>query len=441
MKKQPSKWLRIAIVRKGIAALSGALFFVTLFLFLYFHVERIHTKDELSISKSYTTFQSEVTQMIERNIYLLQGYLSYIETQDLTEKEMNDYLAHLTMEDMGLIRNVSVLQDTTIIFVYPKEENQTAIGKDLAKVAEQRKGVLEVKNSRRLLLFGPQKLVQGGEGFIVRIPIIRHKEDYWGQLSLVLESAEFKKRIEDAARRNNLRVCITSSETGKIIYDELEGDKEEALSFVMHKDYLDWTVRVIPRYGWSDYKVFLAKMLFLNLMLSLGVAFGVYWNMNQKQRFIQLASRDFLTGLFNRHHLDLVQEQWVGSGKNRVFGIIMVDLNAFKSINDTYGHKIGDYVLRYTAHQIVSIAGAKDLVFRIGGDEFLIIVPDATTSDEMKHYEERIKKAFESPFREGEIVLQVSPALGSALYPLNGHSLDEVMSVADMYMYENKRKR
>ncbi len=441
MRRQLSNRLCLNIIKKIAAVLSGALVFAILFGFFYMQVDRLRKTEQLALSKTYTAFQSEMTQMIERNIFLLQGYLSYIETQNLTEKETSAYLAHLAMEDMRLIRSVSVLQDTTITFVYPKEGNESAIGTDLATVEKQKDDVLDVKQNHRLKLYGPQDLVQGGEGFIVRIPIMRHEDEYWGQLSLVMDADEFRKRIHSAAFDNNLKVSIINNENEQLIYNGIQEDKRQSLSFEMKNDYLNWTVCIVPKDGWPKHRALWMNAVLFSLFMSLVVTSFVYWNMYQKQRFKQLASRDFLTGLYNRHHLDLVQEQWSSSGKGTGYGIIMLDLNAFKSINDTYGHKIGDYVLRHTANQLMSIFESKDMVFRIGGDEFLVVIPEIEGPYAMEKYEQLIKKTFKQPFREGAIVLDVTPAIGSAIYPINGDSLDEVMSVADVHMYEDKRKR
>ena len=150
------------------------------------------------------------------------------------------------------------------------------------------------------------------------------------------------------------------------------------------------------------------------------------------------ATHDPLTGLFNRTAL----EQLFKYEKNRadVLGrkvaFLFIDLDNFKSVNDRYGHAEGDRVLREIARIIRESIRGSDIAVRIGGDEFLIILPNSDVKAS-KSVGERIRKVIEETFRG----YKISASYGISIYPDEGKSLEELIDLADKRMYEMKKNR
>ncbi|HHX62175.1 MAG TPA: diguanylate cyclase [Epulopiscium sp.] len=156
----------------------------------------------------------------------------------------------------------------------------------------------------------------------------------------------------------------------------------------------------------------------------------------------QVANRDTLTGIPNRRRfLKTLSNIIEDSEKNsRDFGLIFMDLNGFKEVNDELGHGTGDKVLIETAHRLQSLLKANDLVARLGGDEFVMLV---TFDDKKEIYErsEMIQEFISKPIHLGEVVCQISVATGISVYSENTSNMEDMIHSADLAMYEHKRHK
>ena len=122
-------------------------------------------------------------------------------------------------------------------------------------------------------------------------------------------------------------------------------------------------------------------------------------------------------------------------------GVLFIDLDGFKQINDRYGHPVGDAVLRTAAQRLKDCARSSDLVARLGGDEFVIVCNDLRKPDDVKILMERIEQAMLKPIELDQHPLKVGASTGLALYPENGHTAESLLAAADEAMYRNKAQR
>jgi diguanylate cyclase (GGDEF)-like protein len=154
------------------------------------------------------------------------------------------------------------------------------------------------------------------------------------------------------------------------------------------------------------------------------------------------ASHDPLTGLLNRvgfrHHIDRILD--TARPAHGQVGLLFVDLDDFKHVNDAHGHDAGDEVIRKAAHRLESIARAGDGVARLGGDEFAVILADVGDHEQLRAAEARVRAAFREPFMLGEIVLSVGASVGGGVWPEDGQTVNELVSYADAAMYEDKAR-
>jgi two-component system, cell cycle response regulator len=152
------------------------------------------------------------------------------------------------------------------------------------------------------------------------------------------------------------------------------------------------------------------------------------------------ATHDALTGLWSRGatlHL-LATELQRGARAKSSTGILMVDLDHFKSVNDTYGHLVGDEVLKETAHRISQAVRSYDFVGRYGGEEFLAILTSCTT-DDLRTVAERIRGAVaDTPIIAKPPTIQATVSIGAVVASNQAHDL-EFLAIADSALYEAKR--
>jgi diguanylate cyclase (GGDEF)-like protein len=154
------------------------------------------------------------------------------------------------------------------------------------------------------------------------------------------------------------------------------------------------------------------------------------------------ADHDALTGLLNRvgfrQHIDRVLDPGT-RGPGRA-GLLFVDLDDFKAVNDAYGHEAGDELIRKTAHRLESSIRAGDAVARLGGDEFVVVLADVGDRDELRAASTRLRAAFRDDFTLEGVAISVDISIGAGLWPDDGRTVNELLSHADAAMYEDKAK-
>jgi diguanylate cyclase (GGDEF)-like protein len=155
----------------------------------------------------------------------------------------------------------------------------------------------------------------------------------------------------------------------------------------------------------------------------------------------KLAFRDFLTGLPNRYYTEHKVQQALQDRAHfgRNYGLLMIDLDDFKQINDTYGHNAGDLVLKQVAQELTRGLRSADIVGRWGGEEFLLLAAD-TSPESLAELAERCRALIANAVVEWQgSVLQTSPSVGATLLRKDEDSSTAV-DRADKLMYQSKRK-
>jgi diguanylate cyclase (GGDEF)-like protein/hemerythrin-like metal-binding protein len=157
-------------------------------------------------------------------------------------------------------------------------------------------------------------------------------------------------------------------------------------------------------------------------------------------RLNYLAFSDGLTGLPNRMlFLDRLRQSLGASRRSGVgFALLALDLDGFKSINDSYGHEAGDQVLRVAAEMLRSCCREVDTAARIGGDEFALILPGISDPDEAARVANRLIVAVGEPIAIDGDSCSVGASVGIALYPRHGRDIETLVRVADAAMYASK---
>ena len=157
---------------------------------------------------------------------------------------------------------------------------------------------------------------------------------------------------------------------------------------------------------------------------------------NQKHKLKNMANTDQLTGLYNtRHFITVLNEM---AENNQSFAVYYMDLNKFKSVNDNFGHAVGDKVLIETGRRITNFLGKGDAAFRIGGDEFTIILSSDKENNSYEKMKTSLEKAFESPFIIDTLTLNVTASCGYARYPQDTNDIEKLLQTADQNMYQEK---
>lgn len=161
----------------------------------------------------------------------------------------------------------------------------------------------------------------------------------------------------------------------------------------------------------------------------------------REQALQAIACRDDLTGVLNRRGLHREMRLAEGRENRRradVFGLVIVDLDGFKALNDSHGHAFGDAVLRSVAGRLAASLRGDDAVARWGGDEFVVILHGIADPADLEAATSKLERALRPPHPVGASEHRVRVSIGAALYPAHGADFDSVFAAADKALYAAK---
>ncbi|SDL01371.1 bifunctional diguanylate cyclase/phosphodiesterase [Natronincola ferrireducens] len=185
--------------------------------------------------------------------------------------------------------------------------------------------------------------------------------------------------------------------------------------------------------------IFLDKNI-LSRLLSISKEIEEGEKIQEEMRY--LAYHDYLTGLPNRLLLTdrLKQAIHISKRTERIIGVIFLDLDAFKIVNDSIGHDQGDELLKEVAQRLTDTLRKADTVCRMGGDEFLIIIQNLTNVNDLERIVKKIMHIFSYPFKLKEQNFYVTASAGVAIFPEDGEDVEMLIKNADIAMYKAKEK-
>ena len=159
-----------------------------------------------------------------------------------------------------------------------------------------------------------------------------------------------------------------------------------------------------------------------------------------EEKLAEMATRDFLTGLPNRVLLNDRFQLAVAEAHRagQLLAVMSLDLDRFKLVNDTMGHNAGDELLRCVASRLISTLRSTDTVARIGGDEFLLLIPKIHNTENAVSIANKIIRSFEKPFAINGGSLLTSVSIGLSIFPDNGKDLETLMHKSDSALYSAK---
>jgi diguanylate cyclase (GGDEF)-like protein len=204
--------------------------------------------------------------------------------------------------------------------------------------------------------------------------------------------------------------------------------------FLFLRNFGYFPVNWVTEYGLQ------AGTMFEMLVLSLGLAERIADIRREREEARRAAAVDPLTGLANRAHLEAALPQILARARNagnRV-GVLWIDLDDLKPINDRHGHAAGDTLLRRVAQRMREVVRAHDLVARVGGDEFVIVAEARERDDDYSALAARLNEAIARPIDHGLTTFSVSASIGIAVFPVHAETESGLLMRADRAMYEAK---
>jgi len=161
---------------------------------------------------------------------------------------------------------------------------------------------------------------------------------------------------------------------------------------------------------------------------------------DNQQRLDRMAHHDQLTGLPNRHYLATFLPEAINEARaaNQMLGVVFLDLDRFKHINDTRGHETGDKLLQEVAQRLKACVRDSDVVIRMGGDEFVVVFRNVKSYDEVTQGAKRINDCLNKSIVIDQHPLQTTGSVGVSLFPRDGADMGELLKHSDTAMYQAK---
>lgn len=276
--------------------------------------------------------------------------------------------------------------------------------------------------------------VEGGDGRAVRL----QKIDAPDAAALVEQAAQIWRPM-----RKSVLPRIADDEPLPPEVLDLAGDRMLATNLPL----LDLMNRLTSRlessradiFWWFEFFVFMTALgVFALIVRQLKRSASVA--AEESQHFEGLATRDPLTGLFNRREFRAALErEFASAGRSGAgFALLLVDLDGFKAVNDTFGHAAGDKVLCAVAARLLEHARAIDTVARVGGDEFVLICPGMTSREDAAGLSERLIDALNRPIAVDGSEARIGASIGIVFCCDQIEGCDELIRMADRAMYAAK---
>lgn len=234
--------------------------------------------------------------------------------------------------------------------------------------------------------------------------------------------------------------------------NRLDDMREKALAYQVVKqqveakkvevDELNKQNQILQLQQALDHKAVEASRLYIALLLTIlaSIAFWLYRLKRSQLRFMRMARRDGLTGIFNRQHFvdEAENALRLAVKSTRCASLVLIDLDHFKSINDTHGHVVGDQVLRRAVAICQRYLRSSDVFGRLGGEEFGILLPGCTPEQAIER-SEQIRIAINATADDETQDISISASLGIASTSYHGHDLRQLLVAADEALYRAKR--
>ncbi|WP_394249939.1 diguanylate cyclase [Vibrio profundi] len=402
--------------------------------------------------KHLSVIRSRLEAAIVADIYVINSLSTLVTVNPNSTFAQWEKVASSVIREGTHVKVIGLAKNDKINFIYPLRGNERAVGLDYRTVPEQWATVKLAKKIEQIFIAGPVNLIQGGRGLIARLPIFMDppfNRNYWGVCSAVidLDSLFNDVGIENFEHKYQLAIrgLDSSGESGPIFYGSKKIFDEAFATENVNFPYGGWTLaaaleeELLADIAW--YRINIVYLIGYPVLLLLVAAFVMVFRLYTIANSRSL--HDELTKLPNRRYFMYSLNQLFDHAKRygtERFAVLNIDLDKFKAINDTYGHAAGDKVLIACAERIKNVLRSSDIVARIGGDEFLILLPRIIDDNNVSVINLELQKAICSTpviYEQHLIYLEVS--VGWATYDASLKDVDSLLKLADEKMYAEKR--
>ena len=395
----------------------------------------------------------EVAQRVDENT--LEPFTSYLKEQSVSPPKIWSFNYEEGIVEHNLQTDGEAFP---VIFIEPASEN-SQLGLDISSIEFVHKVVKKFGRSDQLLMTEPFELIDGEMAIVMMQGVNVSAESSPRYIALLVIRAE--QLIPSVLKNTGWDFSLSSKDTNGEEFDLLRTENYNTenpsswlpvLTSLDHIKLTDFelTLHINQQLTLQDF-----DWLYILGMSILMLVFPVFvliiskvhhdierQNSVKRQELYQLANFDVLTGLANRFHFDDFGQRILSTAErndNHV-AVFFIDLNGFKSINDNLGHDIGDLILVKVADTLSDNVRQGDIVARIGGDEFAILVDQISNIQNVMQMHNNIRKAISCIKLVETKEYEVSGSVGFSFTEYHGYKLTKLLKMADSSMYGEKQQ-
>ncbi len=328
--------------------------------------------------------------------------------------------------------SVAYIPDGTIKYLYPPEFSEGVVGNNVFESAKDAVDSKKARDTKEVVISGPYVLFEDTLGIVIRNPIYIG-DTFWGIVTVAMDAEDLYEYAGlDVLERQGYAFELNTSQV--LAKQSEDYSAEEAISRSISLGatsswnfglYVKDKTNIVA----SDVMFWFLMFLFLNFIL--------YYCLQKieqsKETLARKLNYDALTGADSRLKLQKFYE----GAKNIPFALFFIDLNKFKPVNDTYGHKVGDKLLKAYVERLRNDLKADSILARIGGDEFVVVTPQVADYDLTDIIKKKLIHLSEVVFLIDSIEINISASIGCVLSS-EADNLEALLAIADEKMYAEK---
>ncbi|MFD2328478.1 EAL domain-containing protein [Cohnella sp. GCM10020058] len=455
--------------------------------------DRIVRKADQDAEAELASHANSLRLAVERRLLLAESLMAFADTElmngkDIDDVRFNEFASHFVPK-IPDVRNISLYPDGIARYVYPAKGNEALFGLNLFKHKDQavRDNAKRTMKIEDVTLMGPLELTQGGLGLLTRQSIFVDGR-FWGFASVVLDVPALIREGIQSTDTGELEIALRAN--GRLLLGDEELFDEEGLREMVRLPEGEWSLA--GKLKESQLREIENKVLLIRVISMICVALILYLlyvqltgkakldikvrertselqranemieasneeliaieeELREQNRVLEskeqalryMAYHDAVTGAYNRTYFNqhLEEQRSAAERMARKLALLFLDLDQFKLVNDTLGHTFGDILLKEAAMRLQGIQNEAyhGLAFyRIGGDEFTIILPLIEDPEAGKQLAEQVIELFRQPFFLKGAEYYLTASVGIAIYPEHGTDAPTLIKNADKAMYAAK---
>lgn len=434
-------------MKKNILSVIIAIFVTSFFIASFLIIERRQLKYEEQANRlNAIKALAGITDAMQRELDKSCEYTEFLDmliTEDanISTHMLSEY-SNLILERNATIQSIQIAPEGVVKYIYPSKRE--VINYDLINDPKITPYVEAAIEKRIPITQGPVEVIRDSLLIFSRKAIFVREdgqEKFWG-LSII--TIDFNKLLDICGllpKKDGYLFALRASKIDKeqdYLWGKDEIFEEDALIKTVETGDQSWEIGIFPEDGWYGKRYYAAEMDKLFLLGTILIFVLVFMYIKLNLSIFEDARLDPLTRTLNKKWFKKYVKKKL-KRNDKIHGLIVLDMNDFKNINDNFGHPIGDATIIEVAKRIRSVLRKTDRMSRFGGDEYTTFIYNASNTETIKRVRDRILEAVNRPMEIDGLKLDVSISAGYAVYPQDATSFSELLRIADHRMYENKK--